>query len=400
MPRQIVSDAGETINLDGDQGIQIKGSAVAVTTILDQDDMSSDSATALVTQQSVKAYVDAQVAAAGDVSGPAVSVDNTLPRFDGVSGKIIQASSVVVSDANAMSGLTSLAVDNITIDGNTISSTDTNGNINLTPNGTGNVVIDARGLDINPGSDADADLITVGVTGAPTISWNETQNRFEFSEDVSLGTNGALLVGEINIGSASATTLTNSGAGNLTIEGNLIYRAGGTDVPITDGGTGASTNSAAISNLVSGATVTTATVASDDKVLIQDTSDADNLKTVTAQAIANLASAGGGNIVTWVNFDGTSSPGSIRDSANVTSVTRNSTGDFTINFTSNYANGNYCLVGTCNQEQTGLDKPGVLSIRSTSGSLTTSTARIATREVNSTSQDLFNPNFVCVAIVS
>lgn len=40
-----------------------------------------------------------------------------------------------------LSGLTSLEVDNIRIDGNTISSLDTNGNINLSPNGSG--VIDA-----------------------------------------------------------------------------------------------------------------------------------------------------------------------------------------------------------------------------------------------------------------
>lgn len=37
-----------------------------------------------------------------------------------------------------------------------------------------------------------------------------------------------------------------------------------------------------------GATITTATVATDDKVLIQDTNDTNNLKTVTAQAIADL----------------------------------------------------------------------------------------------------------------
>lgn len=40
---------------------------------------------------------------------------------------------------------------------------------------------------------------------------------------------------------------------------------------------------------LSGLSITTATVATDDKVLIQDTDDADNLKTVTAQSIANLA---------------------------------------------------------------------------------------------------------------
>jgi hypothetical protein len=35
----------------------------------------------------------------------------------------------------------------------------------------------------------------------------------------------------------------------------------------------------------------------------------------------------------WVNFDGTTSPGTIRGSFNVSSVTRNSTGNYTVNFT-------------------------------------------------------------------
>ena len=40
-------------------------SGATVTAILDEDDLSSDSATALATQQSIKAYIDAQVAASG-----------------------------------------------------------------------------------------------------------------------------------------------------------------------------------------------------------------------------------------------------------------------------------------------------------------------------------------------
>jgi hypothetical protein len=51
----------------------------------------------------------------------------------------------------------------------------------------------------------------------------------------------AIGVGSIELGSATDTTLARSSAGNMTIEGNLVYRAGGTDVPITDGGTGSST---------------------------------------------------------------------------------------------------------------------------------------------------------------
>lgn len=54
----------------------------------------------------------------GDVTGPASSTDNALPRFDGTSGKILQASSVIVSDANAITGVASIDVTgNVTVGG-------------------------------------------------------------------------------------------------------------------------------------------------------------------------------------------------------------------------------------------------------------------------------------------
>jgi hypothetical protein len=48
----------------------------------------------------------------------------------------------------------------------------------------------------------------------------------------------------------------------------------------------------------------------------------------------------------WVNFNGTTSPGTIRSSYNVSSVTKNGTGDYTINFTSALADANYALFVT------------------------------------------------------
>lgn len=53
---------------------------------------------------------------------------------------------------------------------------------------------------------------------------------------------------------------------------------------------------------LSGAVLTSATVAGTDKVLVQDASDADNLKTVTAQSIADLAAAGA---TAWGDITGT-----------------------------------------------------------------------------------------------
>jgi hypothetical protein len=49
------------------QSLQL-GTGSTVTIILDEDDMASDSATALATQQSIKAYVDAQVGANNELS--------------------------------------------------------------------------------------------------------------------------------------------------------------------------------------------------------------------------------------------------------------------------------------------------------------------------------------------
>jgi hypothetical protein len=48
----------------------------------------------------------------------------------------------------------------------------------------------------------------------------------------------------------------------------------------------------------------------------------------------------------WVNFDGTTSPGTIRASGNVSSVTRVATGEYTINFATALPDANYSAVGS------------------------------------------------------
>lgn len=62
---------------------------------------------------------------------------------------------------------------------------------------------------------------------------------------IGVGTGDSPQVTGIELGHASDTTITRASGGDLNIEGNIIYRAGGTDVPIADGGTGASTAAAA-----------------------------------------------------------------------------------------------------------------------------------------------------------
>jgi len=60
-----------------------------------------------------------------------------------------------------------LAIDNLKLDGNTLSSTDTNGNINLTPNGTGKVVLDGLNWPTSDGTNGQV----VQTNGSGTLSF-------------------------------------------------------------------------------------------------------------------------------------------------------------------------------------------------------------------------------------
>jgi hypothetical protein len=61
-----------------------------------------------------------------------------------------------------------------------------------------------------------------------------------------------------------------------------------------------------------------------------------------------LASAGQSSVQAWVNFDGTTAtPSTIRASFNVSSVTRNATGDYTVNFATALVDANYSVAGVC-----------------------------------------------------
>jgi len=108
---------------------------VTISDILDEDNMASDSATALATQQSIKAYVD--TAAGSPTPGGA----NTNIQYNN-SGTLAGSSNIVFDNGtNAVTITGELSVDNININANDIISSNTNGNITLTPNGTGNIVL-------------------------------------------------------------------------------------------------------------------------------------------------------------------------------------------------------------------------------------------------------------------
>ena len=60
----------------------------------------------------------------------------------------------------------------------------------------------------------------------------------------------------------------------------------------------------------------------------------------------------------WVNFDGTAGTIAARDSFNVSSLTDNGTGLYSVNFNNNFSDGNYAGVGTIGNADT--SNPGAL----------------------------------------
>ena len=131
-------------------------------------------------------------------SGDTGSVSNTMlagsiaaSKLAGSIGnsKLSNSSITIGSDAIALgasrtdiNGLTSLDVDNITIDGNVISSTDTNGNITLTPNGSGKVVLDGLTYPASDGTNGQV-IVTngSGVLSFSSAGGGTTVNRFKYT---------------------------------------------------------------------------------------------------------------------------------------------------------------------------------------------------------------------------
>ena len=113
------------------------------------------------------------------------------------------------------------------------------------------------------------------------------------------------------------------------------------------------------------------------------------MSTLVAQTISNgTVSTSSANVIqgsakAWVNFNGTGTV-AIRASYNVSSITDNGTGDYTVNFTNAFADANYSLAGTAGGNNTGL---GVIGVPFNTTAPTTTAVRIQTPVANGVLED-------------
>ena len=194
---------------------------------------------------------------AGDITGTTGSTDNALLRADGTGGATFQGSPVVVDDSGSVNipagqkykiNNTALAYTDITGAGTV---TATSGALTSAALLGGNGTTDIKVITDIPTADtiggayiyraSGTDVpVTDGGTGVSTLAAGGllTGTGATAVNVVAPGTTAQILVGG---GAATAPLWGTDIPTAVTIGAQYIYRAGGTDVPIADGGTGIST---------------------------------------------------------------------------------------------------------------------------------------------------------------
>jgi hypothetical protein len=215
----------------------------------------------------------------GDVVGPTGATDNAVARYDTTTGKLLQNSTVLISDSGGVSGVTTLAAstsvttpivqasnsgglslknsagttqismgggggDNVTI----AVATNINGSnaqIDISPTGTGHVHIKPTGtgsLEIAPTNVGTMDNMTIGATTARNASVVDLSVTGTLSFDAAQGTAGQVLT---SAGTGATPTWTTPTTGTVT----SVAATAGTGIsvsgsPITSSGTLTITNTA------------------------------------------------------------------------------------------------------------------------------------------------------------
>jgi hypothetical protein len=178
--------------------------------------------------------------------------------------------------------------------------------------GTGNGQIDVGTAGVRITSDGDGAVTFLGLGDGSdedfTMNLDDTANTVVLSSSTGvtlfdfLTGSFALSANTIELGNATANTLSAS-TGDLSIEGNRIFRVGGADVPVADGGTGLSSGtSGGILGFTASGTLASSAALTANAVVIGGGAGATPTTTTTGTGvltgIGNTVNAAGGFLTT------------------------------------------------------------------------------------------------------
>ena len=281
-----------------------------VTGILDEDNMASDSATQLATQQSIKAYVDAQNVAQSitfvgdDSTGTAVNsgetfqiaggtgltsavssdtmtlaIDSTVATLTGsqtLTNKILTSPTI-----NAATVTGTVTLDSLTFADNTITSNASNANLELDASGTGSIRLIAPTTAVGTLTTAD-----ISTTGTHTVSGQSDIDTVRIKDNtittnasnanLQLSANGTGVVDVQN----AMTTIGQTVTGNMTIDGqfdvdNISINGNGIIATNSNGGININPNGTGSvtiggSNVSVPSTLTASTLYAETQILLGD----------------------------------------------------------------------------------------------------------------------------------
>ena len=285
----ITANSNEELTVN-DSGMQLGGSGARVNSILDEDAMGSDSATALATQQSIKAYVDAQDANIAsdtltftnktfDANGTGNSISN-IEVADFAGSAIINVSETLASNDSDTALVTAGAIiDYVDAqDANIASDTLTFTNKTFDANGTGNSISNIEVADLAAGV-LDTDLSSVAGTDTTLASAKAIKAYVDSSISTAENADTTITVGNTSAvvsdtGTDGAFTVTADGntelvvndtsatfSGNVIVSGNFTVNGTTTTV--------ATTNTVVSDSLMELANGTTGAPANDAGIVIE-----------------------------------------------------------------------------------------------------------------------------------
>ena len=120
------------------------------------------------------------------------------------------------------------------------------------------------------------------------------------------------------------------------------------------------------------------------------------MSTIKVDTIKNTSNVEVFTAKAWVNFKGTGAV-AIRASGNVTSITDNGTGDYTVNFTTAMTDANYAVIASCMMgDNLGVSESFGVKGNASSGSMTApalqSTTAVRLLDQDADGSDRDNPN--------